>query len=130
MITIENFISEDTQSQKSTTTVVDFNGAQIGTQPVMQKNIVKLPSFSIQKFNGEPENWPTFIDSFEPAVDKNDSLSKVQKTNYLKNLNEGKAASVIKNIKLSNENYKLCLDLLKERYVMSHFVITVTLCNT
>ena len=109
MIIIDNFVSDDVNSQK---TVIDFN---VST-PTYQKNIVKLPSLNIKTFNGEPENWQTFIDSFECAVDKNDSLSDVQKMNYLKNLIEGKAASVIKNIKLSNENYKLCLDLLKERY--------------
>ena len=36
--------------------------------------------------------------------------------NYLKNLVEGKAASVISSIKLPNENYNICLNLLKERY--------------
>ena len=35
---------------------------------------------------------------------------------YLQNLVDGKASDIIYGIKLSNENYKIALDLLKERY--------------
>ena len=34
--------------------------------------------------------------------------------NYLKNLDEGKTATIISSIKLANENYSICLNLLKE----------------
>ena len=36
--------------------------------------------------------------------------------NYLKNLVEGKIVTIISSIKLANENYNICLNLLKERY--------------
>ena len=36
--------------------------------------------------------------------------------NYLQNLVEGKARTIISSIKLANENYNICLNLLKERY--------------
>ena len=36
--------------------------------------------------------------------------------NYLKNLDEGKAATIISSIKLTNENYNICLNLLKQRH--------------
>ena len=36
--------------------------------------------------------------------------------NYLQNLVEGKAGTIISSIKLANENYNICLNLLKERY--------------
>ena len=49
-------------------------------------------------------------------MDKNDTLSDIQKINYLKSLVEGKAATIISSIRLANENYNICLNLLKERY--------------
>ena len=36
--------------------------------------------------------------------------------NYLQNLVEGKAATIISSIKLANENYNICLNLLKQRH--------------
>ena len=39
---------------------------------------VKLPSINKNFFDGKPENWHTFIDSFECAIDKNDTLSDIQ----------------------------------------------------
>ena len=56
---------------------------------------MKLPTINIKRFDGEPENWYTFIDSFECAIDKSDTLLDIQKMNYLKNLVEGKAATII-----------------------------------
>ena len=56
---------------------------------------VQLLTIHIKSFNGEPENWHKFIDSFECAIDKNDTLSDIQKINNLKNLVEGKAATII-----------------------------------
>ena len=45
---------------------------------------VKLPAINIKSCDGEPENWHRFIGSFECATDKNDTLSDIQKMNYLK----------------------------------------------
>ena len=36
---------------------------------------VKRTTINIKSFNGEPENWHKFIDSFECAIDKNDTLT-------------------------------------------------------
>ena len=53
-------------------------------------SFVKLPSINIKSFHGIKENWHTFIDSFECALDKNDTLSDIQKMNYLKTLSKTK----------------------------------------
>ena len=45
---------------------------------------MKLPTVNIKSFDGEPENWHTFIDSFGCAIDKNETLPDFQKMNYLK----------------------------------------------
>ena len=40
---------------------------------------VKLPKFDIKPFSGNPVEWKTFIDSFTAAVDKNISISNIEK---------------------------------------------------
>ena len=84
---------------------------------------VKLPTINIKSFDGEQEHRHTFIDSFECAIDKNDTSSNIQKLNYLKNLVECKAATIISSIKLANENYNICLNLPKERHKCKYFMI-------
>ena len=45
---------------------------------------VKLPRLEIMKLTGEFTKWQTFYDSFEAAVEKNQSLSNIEKFNYLR----------------------------------------------
>ena len=45
---------------------------------------LKLPTINMKCFDGELENLHTFIDSFECAIDKNDTLYDIQKINYLR----------------------------------------------
>ena len=84
---------------------------------------------NIKSFDDEPENYHTFIDSFECAIDKNDTLSDIQKMNYLKTLGEAKTATIISSIKLPNENYSICLNLLKERYEDKQLMIHSHMIN-
>ena len=81
-------------------------------------DFVKLPTINIKRFDGKPlQIWHTFItDSFECAIDKNHTLSDIQKNNYLKILVEGEAATIISSFKLTNENYQISLNLRNERY--------------
>ena len=74
---------------------------------------MKLPTISRKSFDGKLERCHTFIDSLDCAADKNATLSDIQKMNYLKNLVKGKVATIISSIKLANENYNICLNLLK-----------------
>ena len=46
---------------------------------------VKLPKIEITKFSGDPTEWQTFFDSFERSIHKSESLSPVEKMNYLIN---------------------------------------------
>ena len=52
----------------------------------------KLPKITLPKFIGEVTNFRASWDSFENAVDKNPSLSAIDKFNYLNALLEGSAA--------------------------------------
>ena len=85
---------------------------------------VRLPKITIKHFDGQPEKWNEFIDSYNCAIHDNDSISDVQKMTYLKNLVEGTAAETIAGLKISKENYLISLNLLKERYSNKHLQVT------
>ena len=85
---------------------------------------VKLPRLEIMKFNGEFTKWQTFYDSFEAAVEKNQSLSNIEKFNYLRSYLGNDAYNCIAGLSLTNENYIQALDLLKERYGNKQKIIT------
>ena len=76
----------------------------------------RLPKLILKKFNGETYQWQSFWDSFSSSVDTNESLSDVEKFNYLRNLCEQGAASTIAGLALTDANYKVAVDLLKKRF--------------
>ena len=86
------------------------------TSDSLFKSRVNLPKIEIVKFTGNPTHWITFIDSFEAAVNKNDCLTNVEKMNYLITLVKDDAAATIQGLKLSNDNYPIALNLLRERF--------------
>ena len=96
----------------------------ISTKSVTTANSIKLPKLEINKFDGEPTNWRSFIDSFEATIDNNDTLANVEKMNYLINYLVGEASSTISGLKLSSENYEVALNLLKERYADPQIIIS------
>ena len=60
--------------------------------------------------------WAEFWDTFETTIDSNESLSGVDKLKYLKSKLIGEAKQAVSGITLSNENYKVATNLLKERF--------------
>ena len=80
----------------------------------------RLPKLSLCTFSGNILNWQTFIDSFNAAIENNESLSGIQKFQYLKAQLSGEAARTIEGLALTNANYKHAVELLKKRYGQSH----------
>ena len=80
------------------------------------KQNIRLPKMEIKKFSGDPTEWQAFHDSFTCAVHENKYLSNVEKMNYLINLLQGEAASTLKGLQLSNANYEISLQMLKDRF--------------
>ncbi|GFX36726.1 hypothetical protein TNCV_1543301 [Trichonephila clavipes] len=61
---------------------------------------------------------------FENVIHKNNSLSKVEKLIYLKNLVGSSAASAIKGLELKDENYNSALEILQSRYVGAEHILS------
>ncbi|XP_068757562.1 uncharacterized protein [Montipora capricornis] len=76
----------------------------------------KLPKLTLPKFWGDLTNWMSFWDSFESAVHKNPSISKVDKFNYLNLLLEGTARRAVQGLTLTEANYDSAVEILRKRY--------------
>ena len=77
---------------------------------------LKTPKFKLPKFTGKYKDWVPFYDQFIFAVDRNDSISDIQKLNYLKASLQDEAAVVLSHSPLTASNYRIGLKLLKDQY--------------
>ena len=77
--------------------------------------------------------WSEFWDSFKATVNENTSITDIEKLNYLNSKLTGEGKRAISGLLLSNENYKVAVALLKERFgdiqsiINSHYVELVNL---
>ena len=96
-------------------------------------NMIKLPQLDMPIFNGDKMKWTEFWDTFETTIDKNESLSDVEKLKYLNSKLIGEAKLAVSGLLLSNENYKVAKELLKERFgdqqtvINSHYTEMINL---
>ncbi|XP_036145656.1 uncharacterized protein LOC118646575 [Monomorium pharaonis] len=76
---------------------------------------VKLPIINLPVFSGQMEEWKRYADTFKTLIHNSD-LSNVQKHQYLVSSLSGAAARVVESIEISEQNYEIAWDLLRERY--------------
>lgn len=74
--------------------------------PESTVNRPHLPKLTLQRFRGEITQWSSFWDPYKSAVYKNDSLSTIDKFNYLNSLLKGAAARTIQGLPLNETNYQ------------------------
>ena len=83
---------------------------------VRRNTQVKLPKLELKKFDGDHSKWISFWDSFEASVHKNESLTAIDKFNYLNSLLERSAAEAISGLSLGASNYEEAIDILNARF--------------
>ena len=81
-----------------------------------RKTQVKLPKLELKKFDGDHSKWISFWDTFEASVHKNESLSAIDKFNYLISRLERSAAEAISDLTLTASNYDEAIEILKGRF--------------
>lgn len=86
-----------------------------GLLEIKAKTAVKFPKLDIIAFSGDKLKWVEFWQSFESS-DRNRNLSDVDKFNYLRSKLVGEAKSAIAGLALSNENYGVAIQILKDRF--------------
>ena len=70
----------------------------------------------MSKKNVLKEEWQSFWDTFESAVNRNTDISRIQKFTYLKSCVTGVAESAITGLPLTEDNYETAIDILRDRF--------------
>ncbi|XP_070510435.1 uncharacterized protein [Cardiocondyla obscurior] len=76
---------------------------------------VKLPTINLPVFNGQGEEWKRYHDTFRTLIHESE-LTKIQKFQYLVGSVKDQAAKTIESIEISEENYDVAWQLLRQRY--------------
>ena len=75
-----------------------------------------LPTINIPEFSGKLTEWATFRDYFTSLIIQNNSLDNLQRLHFSKSLSEGEAASLLKGISLTENNFVSAWDRLQDRF--------------
>ncbi|GFX85920.1 uncharacterized protein TNCV_2473221 [Trichonephila clavipes] len=90
-------------------------------------NNIKLPRIELPVFTSNYIDWISFRDLFLASVGNNSTLSDSQKLQYLKLSVKGEAATLLKSIQITNDNYKKAWNALTERYENEAEIINAAL---
>ena len=85
---------------------------------------VKLPKLELKSFSGNYQEWQSFWDTFQSAVDGNAGISPIEKFTYLKSCVTSTAESAIAGLPLTADNYKVAIDILKDRFGKPQLLIS------
>lgn len=75
-----------------------------------------VPAIQIAPFDGSPEKWESFRESFEHIFHLRRTMPAIHKLQHLKSCLRGEAEELISNFSLTNENYEAAWSLVKQRY--------------
>lgn len=95
---------------------------EIGEQSgqIMNKQItlapIKLEPLKIPTFDGTYENWPSFQNLFETLIIRNESLSGIERMQYLKSVLIEIAERVIAHLDVTEDNFEIAWAILCERF--------------
>ncbi|XP_071647569.1 uncharacterized protein [Temnothorax longispinosus] len=86
---------------------------------------VRLPKLDLPKFSGKYDEWFPFHDAFHSVIHANLSLivSNIHKLQYLRAATTDDAHKVISSLKISDDNYAVAWNLLKERYDNKRIIV-------
>jgi len=84
---------------------------------------VKLPNIELPKFDGNYEHWIPFRDLFESFIASNITIPAVQKLHYLRTALTSEAAKVIASLDITNSNYEVAWNSLKQRYENKKLIV-------
>ena len=76
----------------------------------------KLPKLELRKCFGKAHHFQEFWDSFRVSVENKKTLSPAIKLEYLKTQSEGPAHQAIAGLELSDANYQIAVEILKDRF--------------
>ncbi|CAI6343374.1 unnamed protein product [Macrosiphum euphorbiae] len=98
------------------------NSSSATSQPIIRDSM-KLPSIPPPRFDGDLQNWTSFLDDFNARFHLNQGLSDVQRLQFLKSCLSGPAAEVVRTIPTTDANYRIAYNVLVERYENKSLII-------
>lgn len=111
-------LDSDLELVKNRLPIPNNNNAQNQNQQIVADGdqSIKFPKRELLKFEGGVLDWSSFVDNFFTEVISCQKLSDGLRMGYLKTCVVGEAASLIKNLKQTDENFQIAWSLLKEFY--------------
>lgn len=85
------------------------------TQAVRTSN-VRLPKINLKTFNGDLTQWISFHNLFETTVHSNNSLTNIEKFQFLISSLQDEPFNLVKSLPLTNQNYIVAYETLVQRY--------------
>jgi hypothetical protein len=97
-------------STRSTPINLSTGESSITSNPIA----VQLPDLQLSAIDDYLKKWSTFYDTFSSTIDKNSTLTDIQKFHYLRSALRGEAANCLNALSHNNANYNEAITLLKE----------------
>lgn len=85
---------------------------------------IKLPRIEIPKFDGNIKGWPTFYDVYRTLIHENTGLTDIERFQYLVASLSKDALTVVKNLPITEDNYKIAYAALVARYQNKRVLLT------
>ena len=86
--------------------------------PVSQ---LKLPTLELQKFDGH--SWCEWWDNYRNSVHEHPGIPDIQKMSHLKSLLTGNAAALLAGLQITEANYAIAIDILKNNFGKNESII-------
>jgi len=94
----------------------DSYGNNTTVIPFQSQSVNKLPPIKIPKFSGKYNEYNNFMSCFNHFVHNDQNLTNTEKLNYLLSSLSDEELRTVKAFQVSDENFELALERLKERY--------------
>ncbi|GFS78532.1 uncharacterized protein NPIL_702611 [Nephila pilipes] len=110
--------------KKANTSAAILPCSRIGSSPTSDSihyasppNVtVRLPTVNINTFYGEIEEFHSFWERFENCIDKNESLSQIDKHVFLRGYLDAEAKRLVDGISITADTYTMTKEILKSKY--------------
>ncbi|XP_043496437.1 uncharacterized protein LOC122520417 [Polistes fuscatus] len=105
-LVVERFETISVQSTNSAAASLTSHTGIVTNNPSIENNY-RIPAVQLPRFDGQHEEWPSFVDAFQSVIGKNSELRDIQKFSYLKSCLSGPAAEKIRTLEITADNYPI-----------------------